>query len=232
MSVVAFVCMILSQGMLRQAKPIVCIDPGHPSEVGIGASGKNVSEVRANWLIAKKLESELTARGIAVVLTKHSERERVTNQARAETANSYGADLMIRLHCDAAGGSGFMTVFPDRQGRVRKVTGPSRDVIRASGEAARAFHPAAMAVLKRSLEDRRVTTDIRTAIGSKQGALTGSIFSRVPVILIEMGVLTNAHDEAFIASGRGQDLMAKALADGVEAALAALRKREVKRDGR
>lgn len=209
---------------LSQVKALICIDPGHPSEVGMGASGKCISEVRANWLVANKLEKELIARGFGVVMTKSAEREKVTNQVRAEAANSFGADLMIRLHCDGGGGSGFMTVFPDRQGRVRNVTGPSRGVIASSGGAARAFHSAATAILKGSLADRGVTTDIHTAVGSKQGALTGSIFSRVPVILIEMAVLTNARDDEFIASEKGRALMVKALADGVVAAIAKLGK--------
>ena len=61
---------------------------------------------------------------------------------------------------------------------------------------------------------------MQTAVGGRQGALTGSVFSKVPVLLVEMVVLTNAKDEAFILSKQGRALMVDALAKGVLAAVA------------
>jgi N-acetylmuramoyl-L-alanine amidase len=60
-----------------------------------------------------------------------------------------------------------------------------------------------------------VLGDSRTAIGARQGALTGSIFSRVPVVTVEMAVLTDAGDARFIASPSGQRRMAHAIAAGI-----------------
>jgi N-acetylmuramoyl-L-alanine amidase len=139
-------------------------------------------------------------------------------------ANRAHADLMIRLHCDSAAGSGFMTVYPDRQGTVGGVTGPSRKVMRESKIAATALHQTVIAALTGKLKSRGLVPDVRTHIGSKQGALTGSIHSKIPVVLVEMAVLNNAHDDAFIASKSGQTDLAKALADGVASALLALGK--------
>jgi N-acetylmuramoyl-L-alanine amidase len=65
------------------------------------------------------------------------------------------------------------------------------------------------------LKDGGVRGDSRTLVGSRQGALTGSIFSEVPVVLVEMVVLSNARDAAFIKSASGQALMARAIADGI-----------------
>src|SRR3712207_5022838 len=83
------------------ARTIVCIDPGHPSEV---ASGKNVqngtSETRTNWAVATKLRDELEARGYEVVMTKESEDELVRNKDRALVANRARASLMIRLRSE------------------------------------------------------------------------------------------------------------------------------------
>jgi len=79
--------------------------------------------------------------------------------------------------------------------------------------------------MARSLEGKLpalgLKTDLQTAIGSKQGALTGSIFSHVPTILIEMVVLTNPHDENWILSKQGMSDMVEALDQGVRAALQA-----------
>ena len=199
----------------------ICIDPGHPSEVGEGARGKELTEIRAAWLVAKRLEALLKAAGHEVKLTKLSEKEFVKNRKRAEISNTFQANLLVRLHCDSEGGTGFWTYFPDRPGTDSTgKRGPSAEVITACKQKAPKFHAALAAGLKGALRDNGCLPDIRTAVGSKQGALTGSIWSQVPVVLVEMCVLSNAKDEAFLLSEVGQERMAKALAAGVEAALA------------
>jgi len=65
--------------------------------------------------------------------------------------------------------------------------------------------------------DLGIKGDSETYVGSQQGALTGSIFSQVPVVTVEMVVITQPDQEAFIASPAGQDRMAQALLSGVEA---------------
>lgn len=200
----------------------ICIDPGHPSEVGEGTRGKKLTEIRAAWQVGKRLETLLIEGGHTVKLTKNSEKEFVKNRKRAETANAFRADLLVRLHCDSEGGTGFWTYFPDRQGTDSTgKRGPATDVIAACKALAPVFHRALAAGLKGALRDNGCLPDIRTAVGSKQGALTGSIWSQVPVVLVEMCVLSNPKDEAFLLSEKGQNQMAKALAAGVAAALAA-----------
>lgn len=201
-------------------KPVVCIDPGHPSEVGSGTKGTKTTELRIVWQVALLLRDRLEKQGVKVVMTKVREDQFVANKQRAETANKAKADLLIRLHCDAASGSGFATYYPaqqgtDREGRV----GPSEEVIAKSTAAAKAFHPVVVAKLKGHLSDHGLRTDKQTAVGSRQGALTGSIWSEVPVILCEICVLTNPDDEAFIAEKKGRETMADALAAGVLAVL-------------
>ena len=202
----------------------VCIDPGHPSENGSGARGKHLTEVGVAWHVAVRLRALLAATGAGVVLTKHREGERVTNRRRAEIANDFRADLMLRLHCDAAPGvTGISTYYPDAEGRAPDgARGPARAVMADSRRLGRLFHAAMMRELKGALADRGLLTDRETGIGAKQGgALTGSIYSRVPVLLVEMCVLTSPHDEAFIATAAGEESMARALFEGVRAALAA-----------
>lgn len=198
---------------------VICLDPGHPSEISAGTRGKNLTENRANWLVALALKALLKSHGAKVVMTKQAENEKVTNQRRAEIANGAGADLMLRLHCDAASARGLSVYYPDRQGTKGSVRGPSPEIIAASRRAAQAFYPAVMASLAGKHPGRGIHGDSATAIGSKQGALTGSIFSKVPVLTVEMVVLTNPQDEAFIASAAGREALVKALAAGVAAAL-------------
>jgi N-acetylmuramoyl-L-alanine amidase len=199
-------------------RTIVCIDPGHPSEV---ASGRNVqngtSETAVDWAVASKLREALEARGYEVVLTKSAEEELVRNKDRALVANRARAALMIRLHCDASTERGFAVYYPDRPGRAKDgTTGPARDVIEESRRAAEAVHSGLAEGLAGALEDNGVRTDWQTKVGRDQGgALTGSIFSEVPVVTVEMVVLSNAADAEFIKTDDGQRRMAESLAEGV-----------------
>lgn len=196
---------------------VICIDPGHPSETSAGTSGPTgVTENHINWVIALKLREDLQNAGATVVMTKQSENEHVTNRRRAEIANAAGADIMIRLHCDAAPGRGFSIYAPDRQGTRYGVTGPSRSVIDASTAAMGPFYEGMKSALSGTLPGRGTHGDSATYVGSRQGALTGSIFSQVPTLTVEMCVLTNAQDEAFISSVGGQQKMVEALRAGLE----------------
>lgn len=201
------------------AGPTVVIDPGHPSEVGVGTQGRRVSELQVAWDVAKELRQVLEERGYRVVMTKSALRERVTNRRRAEIANAARASLMVRLHCDASSGRGFSVYYPDRQGTVDGVTGPSKRVLAKTAPLARRFYAAMAKELEGKLPSEGLRTDRQTAVGGRQGALTGSIYSRVPSVLVEMVVLTNPKDEAFILSRSGRRSMVRALAGGVDAAL-------------
>ena len=200
--------------------PTVCIDPGHPSENGSGAKGKTLTEVSVAWDVATRVRDLLQAEGVRVVMTKGSRDEKVTNKRRAEIANEAKADLMLRLHCDAASSHGFSVYYPAQTGKVGGVTGPAKSVLASSERAAKTFHAVFAAALKGILSDRGLHTDAATSIGGKQGALSGSIHSKVPVLLVEMFVLTNAQDEAYAATKEGLDTMAAAL---VRATLAVVR---------
>lgn len=198
--------------------PRVAIDPGHPSETSQGASGPGgATEIQVNWAVAQTLRTLLEERGYEVVLTKLVEEELVTNRHRAEIGSLHHADVMVRLHCDAGSHRGTATFYPDRQGTRWGVTGPSREVIDGSEAFARVFHPAMIAALGPDWPDLGIKGDSRTAVGSQQGALTGSIFSRIPVVTVEMVVITQPDDEAIIASPQGQERMARAIAEGIVA---------------
>jgi N-acetylmuramoyl-L-alanine amidase len=121
----------------------------------------------------------------------------------------------VRLHCDASRDSGYAVYYPDRPGAAHGRTGPSADIMRRSGAAAESLHVSLVATIGTRLKDGGVRGDSKTAIGSGQGALTGSVFSQVPVVLVEMVTLSNPRDARFIIDADGQALMARAIADGV-----------------
>ena len=196
----------------------ICIDPGHPSEVNGGATVQNgTTEVHIAWVVALAVKQELEARGFRVVLTKSQEAELVTNKDRAFIANNAGAIVMVRLHCDTGREGGLALYFPDQQATKDGVTGPPRDIIERSKSLAGMLHTEMTKDLSEFLRDGGVRGDSATAIGSKQGVLTASIFSKVPIVTIEMVVLSNKADAEFIKSEAGQKRMAHAIAAGVVA---------------
>lgn len=197
--------------------PLVVLDPGHPSEVAAGDGLQNgLREVQVNWDISQLLAAELAKRGVCrTFLTRHTFSEMTTNRRRAEIANEAKAALMVRLHCDSAKGEGFTLYYPDATGTHDGVTGPSPEVMAGSREAARACQAAAETILPPMLKVNPVKTDRQTAIGSKQGALIGSIHSKVPVVTVEMVYLNNPADARVIGSPDGQKRMVQALAQGI-----------------
>jgi N-acetylmuramoyl-L-alanine amidase len=197
---------------------LVCIDPGHPSETSSGAKANGLSENRLNWQVAKRLEKRLNTMGIACILTKKSENEFVTNRRRAEIANEAQASLFIRLHCDVGKGRGFTWYYPNRAATKDGVTGPTPEVQLASKRAVQILNEAMKPVLRGHLASNRVLTDASTFVGGKQGGvLTGSIFSQVPTALLEMCFINQKRDAQFIASVKGQEKMAEALALAIRA---------------
>jgi N-acetylmuramoyl-L-alanine amidase len=198
----------------------ICIDPGHPSDASRGTAGKHTTEIKVAWRIATLVSVNLRKDGYTVVLTKSREQQFVTNRRRAEIANKAHAAILLRLHCDAASDSGFGVYYPDHPGRAKDGhRGPSQEVLTHSKQAATVFHASMAQSLRGQLRDRGLMTDRQTAIGARQGALTGSIYSQVPTVLIEMVVLTNPRDEAFVLSKAGEQALAKAIAQATEAAV-------------
>lgn len=200
------------------ARTVICIDPGHPSEVASGMGVQNgTNETRVAWEVAQRLKGILEEAGYEVVLTKSAEGELVRNRDRALVANRARAALMVRLHCDASIERGFAVYYPDRRGQTKDgASGPSPSVIEGSRRAAEAVRAGMRDGLGGALRDNGVRTDYQTKVGREQGgALTGSIHSEVPVVTIEMVVLSDRDDAEFIKAEAGQRRMAAAIADGI-----------------
>ncbi|HEX8077623.1 MAG TPA: N-acetylmuramoyl-L-alanine amidase [Chthoniobacterales bacterium] len=196
----------------------ICIDPGHPSENNDGATLTNgLREVSVNWQVALLLRDLLEHDGFKVVMTKKSETEFVANKDRAGVANAAEADLFVRLHADAGAASGFTVYYPSHPGRAHGLTGPSPEVLASSKAVAARFHNAFAEALRGKLKDNGLRGEQGTLIGGRQGALTGSIFSKVPTVLVEMVFLTTAKDAEWIKQDANKATIAAALAAGVRA---------------
>lgn len=196
--------------------PVICIDPGHPSETNSARHWEHgTNELEMNWVMAGRLRDELARYGIEVVMTKKSRDEFVRNRQRALIANDADADLSLHLHCDAGPGRGYTVYFPNKRGTIEGKSGPSDKVIDESRKAAWLLHSGMNGPLSGWVHDRGIKGDSVTKIGRSRGTLTVSAFSEVPTLTVEMVFLTNWHDADFIKSQGGQKRMTEALATGV-----------------
>jgi N-acetylmuramoyl-L-alanine amidase len=207
---------------------IVCLDPGHSSEVTDGLTELNgATERHINWILSLEIAELLKSYGCTVVVTKTTEEQILTNMERAEIANNNNADLMIRIHCDTGvpEAHGLTFYYPDRQGEWYGHTGPALELIPLCRDAATAIHSVVVQKLDGLLYDRGVKTDMDTYIGGQQGgALRASILSEVPVVLVEVCFLSNPDDAAIIKNEAKRTLIANALAEGVRGYLQQLPK--------
>ncbi len=205
-----------------RARALVCVDPGHPNTFNTATAMVNgTNENRINWQVGQRLERVLKELGYDVVMTRDAELHSVENKDRARLCN-IGAALAVHLHCESTPGTGFALYYPDRQGVYdykddpeNGFRGPAAGVIAESRSLAALLGNAMEPALAGSLRRQGVYGDSRTAVGSRQGALTYSIFSRIPTVTVEMAVLTNKKDAEFIKSAAGQEKMARAIAEGI-----------------
>lgn len=200
----------------------VCIDPGHSSVVAPGyvplgpgssenkladTSGtrgrfSNVPEYILTMQIADLLRSELESRGYTVIMTRYDNNTPVDCVTRAQTGNN-GADIMIRLHADglndsSAAGAHSIVIAPDNPWNPQTYQGSAR--------------------LGRLIIDSYCSaTGIRNRGVFEQNNMTGNNWSTIPCVLLEMGFMTNQHDDLYMTNEANQPAMVRGIADGVDA---------------
>lgn len=202
-------------------KKVVGLDPGHQSsgdsstepngpgsttykaKVAGGtrgtASGK--PEYQLTLEIAKKLKKELWDRGYQVVLTRTKNDVNISNKERALLMNDSGVDFCIRIHADGATASA-------RGATVLCPSSNNRYIAHLSEESKK---------LSKALIDGYCNqTKLRNRGISYRDDLTGTNWSTVPTTLIELGFMTNATEDRFMASKEGQQKMVLGLANGVD----------------
>ncbi len=198
---------------------VVVIDPGHqgPADLSYEAIGPGsdttkykmskgaygvatgLPESEVNLAISFKLQDELEARGITVVMTRTSEDVNISNIQRAVMANEAGARLFIRIHCDAFDNSsarGIHVLYP------AYIEGWTDDIYSASRRAAQLAQSALVSAT--GAQDRGL---------DERDDMTGFNWSDVPVIMPELGFMTNPEEDRLLATSSYQQKIAVALAE-------------------
>ncbi len=176
------------------AGQLIVLDAGHGG-IDSGCAGANgESEAAINLAVAKKLQTLLEQAGATVIMTRedeksHSDNKRSDLQWRVDLANASGAGLVLSLHCNASNSA----VWRGAQ------------VFYAAGDAA----GARMADLTQQALAAELGNSTRQALPHPDSFLLKNL--EPPAVLVEMGFLSNAEEEALLADPRYQNRIAWAL---------------------
>ena len=201
--------------------PVVVIDAGHDERgnsetepIGPGSSTRKIkdgggtrgvvsglTEAELNMRVAARLRPLLERAGVRVVLTRtRTSGASMGNIARARIANRAQAGLFLRIHADGSTdptARGSHTLYPALR------SGWTDDVYAASKRAA-----------------KTVQADMVRALGfpdrglQERSDFTGFNWADVPVILVEMGFMTNRTDDRLLATAAYQQRAAVGLCRG------------------
>jgi N-acetylmuramoyl-L-alanine amidase len=208
--------------------PVIVVDPGHDlranaatEPIGPGSSTRKIkdgggtrgvvsglAEADLNLRVALRLRLLLEDAGVRVLMTRtRTAGTSIGNVARARIANESGAALFLRIHADGStdpSARGTHTLYP----ALRR--GWTDDVYVASKRAARIVQAELVKAL--GFPDRGL---------QERSDFTGFNWSDAPVILVEMGFMTNPTDDRLLGTAAYQRRAALGLCRG---ALRALRR--------
>lgn len=200
----------------------IVIDPGHATKGDLsmepigpgdtkqkykqtgGAFGykTRIPEYKVNMQVAKKLKKYLTEKGYNVLMTKKSNDKVMANSDRAKVGNESNAGLVIRIHADSS--------------TNHKAEGASM-LIPANNKYCENFYEESKAF------GEVILNTVTKEVGMKNRGLiertdiSGFNWSSVPVILIEIGFLSNEKEEILLSSESYQDKIANTIVKGLEA---------------
>lgn len=201
---------------LLYGKKIV-LDPGHgafsenykepvapgssemKSAFSTGTSGAFISEAEFNLIIAQKIAPLLIEEGANVYFTRNDDNS-VSNVDRALFANDLNADLAVRIHADGSSDTSLYGI---------SVLVPAEGVIEQ--ELVSLSRSAGESVLDSLIE----ATDANNRGVIERYDLTGFNWSKVPVILVECGFMSNPNEDALLSNPLYQDRIASGIADGI-----------------
>jgi N-acetylmuramoyl-L-alanine amidase len=204
----------------------VCIDPGHQLHPDLtlepiapdshilkprtapGTAGlwTKTQEYEIVLQIALLTESRLLQRSCEVVLTRRINEVKLSNIERANIANSSGADFCLKLHCNGVRHvlryitfwkRGAMTLIPAAEGSTISIHQPSLMIAH---------------FLHKSILEATEFPDL--GIHTRTD-LSGFNWSQIPVVLLELGYLTNPIEESYLVDKSFQANISTAIARGV-----------------
>jgi N-acetylmuramoyl-L-alanine amidase len=214
-------------------KKVIVIDAGHGGK-DPGSLGANVFEKDVTLAAAKALKARLERTGrFQVVLTRETDTF-IPLEGRVQIARRADADLFISLHADSGPdvgtrGASVYTVSDkgaervglvlDKDDWLMKANMPGRD---------RAVSQILLDLSQRATKNRSAAFAqlLLASVGEETTLLRRShrdagfivlLAPDVPAVLLEMGFITNAEDEAFLTTKASRNRLIDAVGDSIEA---------------
>lgn len=202
----------------------IAIDPGHQgynvdmsgqeplgpgssemkTKSSTGTAGKftGVPEYELNLNISKQLRDELENRGYEVMLTREDNDTAISNRERALLAADFGADIYVRIHANGSEDTSVNGAFTMVPSADNPYVGSLHDKSYALGEAVINAYSAACGIANKGVQ--------------LYDNMTGINWSSVPVIILEMGFMTNESDDTNMEKPDFQKLMVQGIANGID----------------
>lgn len=165
-----------------------------------GTKGAYITEDIVTLAVANILKEKLEVKGATVIMPRTTSETTLSNVDRAIFANDNNADICIKLHADgtAEGGTGMTMLVPGSKyisdkNLISKSKLLGKTVLNG-------------AVAKTGATKRGVYTS---------NSMSGFNWSKIPVVLLEMGYLTNPQDEAKLSDSNYQALIADGIVEGI-----------------
>lgn len=207
----------------QAASKIVALDPGHQSfaidmsakepngpgsqemkaKCTSGTTGKytGIPEYQLTLDISLLLRAELESRGYQVILTREDNETAISNSERALMAADSGADIYVRIHANGSENTGV-------SGALALVPSASNPYV---GSLAGDSYTLAELVLNAYCGQTGFTNK-----GIQMNdTMTGMNWSRVPVMILEMGFMSNENDDYSMADQEFRGRMVAGIADGI-----------------
>lgn len=202
---------------------LIAIDPGHQApEIDMSALEANapdstvlkmkatggtrgsysgIPEYQLNLEIALMLKEKLEAQGYGVLMTRENNETAISNAERAILANNEGADISVRIHANGS----------------EDISANGALVLIGSGENPYVGHlyEESYRLGECVLNHYCAATDMQNLGIQANDTMTGINWSSIPVIILEMGFMTNEQDDLNMADLSFRERMTDGIVQGI-----------------